>query len=188
MNEREHVLTQWVDEYGDRLYRQALLKLGDEGVAADLVQETFVAAWQQWDRFEGRSSPSTWLHGILHHKIVDWWRKHRELVQDPQTTPDAVEATLFDERGHWVQPVQRWDPEQACCRDEFWHWLQRCLEQLPAPQVAAFRLESFSRQTPEAISQALGIKPGHFRVLLHRARLKIRACLQQAGITPEDMS
>lgn len=186
MNERDATLTQWVDAYGDRLYRQAVLKVGDEGVAADLLQETFVAAWQQWDRFEGRSSPSTWLHGILNHKIIDWWRKHREPTQDPQTFPEPVEATLFDERGHWVQPLQRWDPEQHCCSEEFWNWLQRCMETLPRQQAAVFRLETFSSQTPQAISEALGIEPGHFRVLLYRARMKIRACLQQAGITPED--
>ena len=186
MSERERVLTQWVDAYGDRLYRQALFKVGDEGVAADLVQETFIAAWQQWAHFKGRSTPSTWLHGILNHKIIDWWRKHKEWAQDPCQEGDTVEETLFDARGHWVRPVQRWDPEQACCNEAFWTWLQRCLAQLPPQQAAVFRLESFSAQSPDAICGTLGIKPGHFRVLLHRARLRIRACLEAAGITPED--
>ncbi len=182
-------LAQWVSDYGDRLYHRALLKTGDPDVAADLVQETFLAAAQQMGGYRGESTPSTWLHGILAHKVADHWRRH-ERAPEPQgdALDESLEAAFFLEDGHWASPPARFDPERCCADTEFWTWLLRCLDALPQRQRSLFLQHLFSKRPVEAICAGLDLNPGHFRVLLYRARLKLRACLERAGVTPGEES
>ena len=76
----------WVDEHGDHLFRYAIVRLRDESLAEDAVQETLLSAIQSLGSYSGRSAERTWLIGILKHKIIDHFRKHsREVPLDPPT-------------------------------------------------------------------------------------------------------
>jgi RNA polymerase sigma factor (sigma-70 family) len=93
----------WVDRYGDALFHFARARVKDSSIAEDLVQDTFLAAVQSKERYEGKSSEKTWLFSILKHKIIDHYRKKKNIVnvQDFIEDPDRVEA-FFNARDCWV--------------------------------------------------------------------------------------
>ncbi len=95
----------WVDQHGDSLYRFALSRVQDPETAADLVQETFLAALRIREAYAGRSSVRTWLTAILKHKIADCHRRvgREQRFQESQGTEDATRG-MFDGRGHWRTP------------------------------------------------------------------------------------
>jgi RNA polymerase sigma-70 factor (TIGR02943 family) len=171
----------WVDQHGDSLYRFALSRVQDPETAADLVQETFLAALRIREAYAGRSSVRTWLTAILKHKIADCHRRvGRELrFQESQAAEDGTRV-MFDGRGHWRTPPLDWgsDPIRESERREFWEVLGRCLSRVPAHLLDAFlgrELEGLSR---EAICRNLDITPENLSVRLFRARLLLRRCLE----------
>ena len=178
----------WVDQWGDRLYQRALLGCGDAGVAEDLVQETFIAAWECRDQFRGDSQVSTWLHGILMHKLQDWWRRQsvRRRYQAEMPEEEMPEAQLFDAQGHWLTPPADFSPERLCEQLDFWHWLETCLAHLSPRQQVLFRRHLFAADDAQTLCKDFEISATNLRVLLYRARLKMRQCLERAGWRPGD--
>lgn len=177
----------WLDRYGDLLYRYAYLRLHESSLAEDLVQETLLSAWQHRDRFEQRSSEKTWLIGILKHKIADQYRKLSrtaavsvEEATDRPADSDSGDRLFFDASGHWAEDIKSWgrDPLTETEATAFWETLNRCLNQLPRLQRDAFTLNELEPSSGEEIHVILGIKTSHLYVLLHRARLSIRRCLE----------
>jgi RNA polymerase sigma-70 factor (ECF subfamily) len=162
--------------------RYAQLQLRDRDAAEDAVQETLLAALAGESGFAGRSNLRTWLTGILKHKIVDHIRRaSRERPLDPEA--DAAESefdALFDERGHWREPPQAWEnPEGALERGEFRAVLEQCLKGLPERTAQAFLMrEHLGLETPE-LCKELGVTPTHAWVLLYRARMALRLCLEK---------
>jgi RNA polymerase sigma-70 factor, ECF subfamily len=162
------------------LLRYASLQLRDRDAAEDAVQETLVAALAGEKGFAGRSNLRTWLTGILKHKIVD----HVRRAAREQTVADAGGEddfnALFDERGHWVDPPQEWkDPEAALGDVQFRAVLEECLKALPERTAQAFLMrEHLGLDTPE-LCKALGVTPTHSWVLLYRARMALRLCLEK---------
>ena len=166
---------------GERAYllRYASLQLRDSHAAEDAVQETLLAALAGEAGFAGRSNLRTWLTGILKHKIVDAIRRlgrERALAaEDPAGELDA----LFDARGHWLEPPASWsDPDAALEQAQFFAALERCLALLPARTAQAFMMREHLGFATEDICKELAITPTHCWVLLHRARLALRACLE----------
>ncbi|MFP4030064.1 MAG: sigma-70 family RNA polymerase sigma factor [Desulfococcaceae bacterium] len=171
----------WVDQYGDLLYRFALSRVGAAHVAEDLVQETFVAALHGLGSFHGRSSIRTWLMAILKHKIVDHFRQDgRETpVEDAGLVADVSEE-LFNHRGHWNAKPPRWhtDPSQVHEQKEFLDVLYRCLSEIPSRQADAFLMREVDGRTTEEICKELGISSSNCWVMLYRARMGLRKCLE----------
>ena len=157
------------------LLRYASLQLRDTAAAEDAVQETLLAALAGEAAFAGRSNLRTWLTGILKHKIVDAIRR---MSRDP-TLPEEDFDALFDERGHWIEMPQAWaDPDASLGQKEFFRVLEDCLAKLPAKTSRAFMMrEHMGFETPD-ICKELGVTPTHLWVLLHRARLALRMCLE----------
>jgi len=173
--------SRWVDRYGDSLLRFALSRVGRQEVAEDLVQETFLAAWGARGSFDGRSSLSTWLGGILRRKIADYYRRvGRERVLVEVETADQ-NGNLFSKRGRWLEPVSRCkeSPEQLAENSEFWSVMASCLGSLPAHLAEAFRLREIRLASMEEVCTATGVTPKNLSVRLHRARLLMRRCLDQ---------
>jgi len=176
----------WVDEYGDFLYRYALARVKDPSIAEDLVQETFLAALKARRNFEGRSTARTWLIAILKHKIVDYIRKKvREQTSDKvESIFDAAAIdsgdTGFNGSGHWNNPPGKWavNPTKLYEQKEFIDILYHCLGELPERQAKAFMMREIDGLSTDEICKALGISATNSWVIVYRARILLRQCLE----------
>ena len=172
----------WVDQYGDYLYRYALSRIQDPVIAEDFVQETFLAALDTREAFQGRSSERTWLTAILKHKIIDHLRKagRKQSLENTGLHNDPVNE-FFDERGHWRMKLPRWssNPAKLFERKEFWKVLSDCLSELPARLAHAFRLREMDGLSSGEICEILEISTSNCSVMLHRARLRLRGCIEK---------
>ena len=165
------------------LLRFALLQLRDRGAAEDAVQETLLAAIQGAERFAGQSSVRTWLVGILKHKVIDSIRKTaRERPLESRSESETVEDidAFFAEDGHFAEPPEEWvNPERSLEERRFFDALERCLQSLPKNTARAFTLREVMGLDTEDICKELGISTSNCWVMLHRARVSLRACLER---------
>jgi RNA polymerase sigma-70 factor (ECF subfamily) len=171
----------WVDRYGDFLYRFALARVKDTSIAEDLVQETFLAALRARENFQGRSAPKTWLVAILKHKIVDHIRKSvREQSLDSFDSVDKVIEDAFDDRGEWKVKPRSWtiNPMKILEQKEFMAILYRCLAELPSRLSRAFMMREIDGLDTEEICKVLDISATNSWVMLYRARMGLRSCLE----------
>lgn len=172
-----------------RLLAFARLQLGNETQAEDLVQEALIAAWEGLDRFAGSAKLETWVFGILKHKLLDAIRhRSREIATgfDPDDMPEI--DGLFNQRAHWLPAArpQRWqEPEQACVKDGFWQVFDFCVLHLPESTARVFSMRELMGLETVEICAALGISEQNCWVILHRARLKLRACLENGWFGKE---
>ncbi|MDE2141374.1 MAG: sigma-70 family RNA polymerase sigma factor [Elusimicrobia bacterium] len=179
----------WVDAHGDRLFRYALSRLRDERAAEDLIQDTFLAAFKAREKFRGDSSELTWMTGILRNKIFELLRKQAKEV--PLTGPDEDcdrEEALFDGR-HWRADAapRDWgnDPHRKAETAEFSAALRSCLDALTPGVARAFVLREMEGMGHQESAEALGVPPGRLAVLLYRARMRLRRCLERGYFAPE---
>ena len=173
----------WVEQHGDYLFRIALLRVRDDVVAEDVVQETLLAALQARERFEGQSSERTWLVGILKHKIIDHFRKaSREQARPEGNDIEREVNELFDGKGYWKDksagPKEWVDPSHAVDRQQFWEAMKHCLAELPPRMARAFSLREIDDMPSEEICTILNITRSNLWVMLHRARTHLRKCLE----------
>ena len=157
-------------------------RVGDRTLAEDLVQETFLAALQAQDRFRGTSAPRTWLIGVLRHKVVDHFRRagRAQCMEDPGAFEAEAEAA-FDDKGRWRHRPGRWKPQLPggnLERREFWQILERCVEGVPGRAGEAFTLRVLCDLPADEVCKVLEVKATNLWVLLHRARRRLRACLE----------
>jgi RNA polymerase sigma-70 factor (ECF subfamily) len=173
-----------LDTHRRYLLRVARLQLRDRDLAEDVVQETFVAALAGRAGFSGRSSLKTWLTGILKHKIVDAIRhKQRRPVAatafDETLDVDVLDG-MFTDDGAWKAPPADWgDPENALAQSEFMDVLARCLDRLPPATARVFTLREILELESDEICKELSITANNLWVILHRARVSLRQCLEQ---------
>ncbi|MDQ3817286.1 MAG: sigma-70 family RNA polymerase sigma factor [Acidobacteriota bacterium] len=178
---------QWVDQHGDYLFRYAVFRLRDTSLAEDILQEALLAALQSYHNFEGRGSERTWLVGILKHKVMDHYRRTGRETPESQFESDTFEhEELFREsgkwEGHWIadKAPTEWNdnPAELAEQSEFWVVFQNCLSPLPPRTANAFTLREVDGLTSEEICEVLNIRVNNLWVMLHRARLHLRQCLE----------
>jgi RNA polymerase sigma-70 factor (TIGR02943 family) len=180
--DKNKLLTDWVHQYADEMYRFARSRVQTAEVAEDLVQNTFLAALLALEHFRGDSSPKTWLFAILRNKIVD---HHRNTFREPEKlqlsdVPAHNEHFFFNEKGQWQQlhqPVE-WDEELLLDNPDFIKALDHCLEVLPKKWFAAIQLKYLEERKGAEIIQKLDISPANYWQILHRAKLNLRQCLE----------
>jgi len=170
------------EQHRSYLLRYAVLQLGDHDQAEDAVQETLLAAYAGREKFARTSSVKTWLTGILKHKIIDVIRrKSREQTfsaDDDDVESGAVD-TMFKADGHWQHMPANWgDPAQALESRNFWQIFELCSKLMPERTARVFMLREVMELTTEEICQELAITPTNLWVMLHRARLSLRECLE----------
>ena len=171
----------WVDQYGDYLYGYAFSRIQDPALAEDLVQETFVAALKSHERFEGHSSERTWLTSILRHKVVDHLRKASR--EQPMENLDVSAASMdehFDEKGKWKAGPAKWktNPTELLEQKDFLRVLSHCLSGLSGNLAKVFRLREMDGLSTDEICKVLNITATNCWVILHRARMGMRKCLE----------
>jgi len=173
---------QWLEAHGDALYRYALHRTGNPDTAEDLVQETLLAAWRGRDSYQGGSSERTWLTGILRHKIADHLRRgsRQDAMKRDLRDEGSIEDALFKGDGAWRAPPTHWgdDPLALNEAEAFASAISDCLDELSPTQRASFTLREFEDVGVDEASRTLGITANNLYVLLHRARLAIRRCLE----------
>jgi RNA polymerase sigma-70 factor (TIGR02943 family) len=179
----------WVDAYGDRLFRYARSRVHDDGAAEDLVQEVFLAAFKSRDRFKDESSELTWMTGILRNKIFELYRRQaKEAPLLPSDEESDPLVDFFDDR-HWKGSAapRDWggEPARKAESAEFSVALRKCLDALSAGVARAFILREMEGLAPKDAADTLGVSPGHLAVLLYRARLRLRRCLEKNHFAPE---
>jgi RNA polymerase sigma-70 factor (ECF subfamily) len=167
----------------DYLMRFARLQLRNEAWAEDAVSETVLAALAKPQAFEGRSQLKTWLVGILKHKIIDCLRlRKREVVLDTGSEDDGfdpLEHLAFKADGHFAQRPSDWgNPEQDLGSRQFMAALDACTQKLPPMQGRLFLMREWLELSSEEICKELGLTPTNLYVQLHRARLRLRECLE----------
>lgn len=169
----------WVDQHGDFLFRYAIVRVADRTTAEDLVQETFLAALRDEARFSGRSAERTWFVSILKHKIVDHLRRQgRE--RPVSAFNSSLGDELFDKTGWWQARPSNWpaDPKEVLAKKEFWEAFRHCLENLPQKLRTIFSLRELDDLPTDEVCEALKVTPGNLGVLLYRARMGLRRCLE----------
>jgi len=163
------------------LLRYATLQLRDRSAAEDAVQETLLAALASQAPFEGRSKLRTWLTGILKHKIIDAMRRASREAPLPEESGDGSEFdALFEVNGHWREAPTTWqNPDAALEQKRFFAALEACLARLPAKTARVFMMREHMGVETGDICKEVGITPTHCWVLLYRARMVLRMCLEE---------
>lgn len=188
------VVESWVHSYSDSLYTWALYKTSSKELAEDLVQETFLAAHLQFDKFRNDSNPKTWLTAILKNKISEHYRKRYRNPTSSDVESSASGSSLFDlmfdENNRWNQnqKPQAWEEEEdphLLDNEDFNAMLKTCLGKLPENWHSAIYLKYIEQKKGDLICQELGIAPTNFWQVLHRAKLQIRKCLELHWFKPQ---
>ncbi|MEO3402421.1 sigma-70 family RNA polymerase sigma factor [Mucilaginibacter sp. CAU 1740] len=176
----------WVAQYADYLYLYAIVRINDEDTAKDLVQETFLAALERADRFEGKSTERTWLTAILKNKIIDVYRKKSSGLAIASANKAAQQQDEFfeEDNGHWKaeyapQPIAAMDEQDPLLKKEFNNILQLCLTKLPELWKSVFTMKHMDDAATEIICTELRVTQANFWVIIHRAKINLRACLQK---------
>jgi RNA polymerase sigma-70 factor (ECF subfamily) len=191
----EAAFRQVVREWNESLLRVAQIFVPSRAIAEEVVQETWVRVLKALDRFEGRSALKTWVFRILVNTAKTRAQREGRIVpfsslQDPGRIPEAaVDADRFrpedDERypGHWSSPPREL-PEERLLAAETRAQISSAIDALPANQAAVIRLRDVDGWSSEEVRNALDLSEVNQRVLLHRARSRVRRALEDY-LTPE---
>lgn len=180
----------WVERYGDYLVAYAYARLRKEELAEDLVQETFLSAWNARESFKNNAAEKTWLTSILKNKIVDHYRKastRNELHIGGQKETDNFLTHFFETEsanyGHWTNTSvpHEWNKDLSSPleRAEFSKILNICLGKLPERTRAVFVMKLIDGEEAETICKVLDITASNYWVLMHRAKLQLRECMEK---------
>lgn len=185
MNNNDKLLDFFSAKRSD-LVRFAMLQLRDQSLAEDVVQETYSAAMRAIDQFEGRSSLKTWVFAILKRKIIDSLRANRRETPASQFGAtgdnDGDFDELFNNRGFWATEHRphRWtEPEDSLEQQQFWRVFELCLDHLPLRTAQVFSMRELLGLDTNEICKELGISTSNCWVILHRARMGLRLCLDR---------
>ena len=147
------------------------------GDAEDLAQDVFVTFLETIDRFEGRSEVGTWLFGILHHKAQERRRAHAR--EDATDVADEMFEGRFKPDGSWSEPPIPAD--RLVAAGQTGEALRDCLAGLPDQHREVFQLRQLEELSAADVSELIGCTINHVGVLFHRARVRLRACLEAKG-------
>jgi RNA polymerase sigma-70 factor (ECF subfamily) len=174
--------------YGRGMLRVAEMYVSSRAVAEDVVQEAWVGVLRGIGRFEGRSSLKTWLYRIVANTAKTRGVRESRSVPFSSLGGDGDEGTVDADRfigsgerfpGHWAVPPQAWAPEGRLLADETLEVVERAIDKLPPAQRAVITMRDVQGFTSEEVCNALDLTETNQRVLLHRARAKVRSALEE---------
>ncbi len=172
----------WVENYADALYAYTMARVNDMQQAEDIVQNTFLSAWKARDTYKGQASEKNWLYAILKNKIVDHYRTQ----SSSRITLATGEEEIYFEDGHWSEATapKDWGVNlgQPVETKEFYSILDKCRQKLKDIQQSVFVMKYMEDISSEEICKQLNISPSNYWVLIHRAKLHLRKCLEKNWI------
>jgi RNA polymerase sigma-70 factor (ECF subfamily) len=188
----EDAFSELIARYSSPLLRVATVYTGSRAVAEEVVQETWLGVLHGLDRFEGRSSLKTWVFKILTNIASTRAARERRSVpfsalgaadvdEGPSVDPDRFFPADHDRYpGHWAFGPTRWKtPEEGLLSGEARELVLHEIDRLPDAQRAVITLRDIEGWPAEEVCDALQVSDGNQRVLLHRARSKVRQALEQ---------
>ncbi|MFY8127859.1 MAG: sigma-70 family RNA polymerase sigma factor [Chitinophagaceae bacterium] len=177
----------WVDNYSDALFAYTLKRIGNNvEQAEDIVQETFLSAWKSKASFNGTASEKTWLYVICKNKIIDYYRKESNKKHE-SLEANQEDNMYFVEDGHFNN---NYKPENDVSfnvtdllqQKEFFKVLYTCKQKLKEIQEKVFSMKYLEQIEADEICNLLGITTQNYWVLMHRAKLQLRTCLEKNWI------
>jgi RNA polymerase sigma-70 factor (ECF subfamily) len=183
----EAVFAELVDAWSPGLMRMAQMFVRDRAVAEEVVQETWIAVLRGIDRFEGRSSLKTWVFRILINTAKTRGKRESRSIpfsaaaraDEPTVDPDRFLSADHRWAGGWMLGPGEWStPEEELLQGETLEAIMAAIDSLPEAQRAVITMRDVEGLPGEEVAEALGISDGNQRVLLHRARAKVRAAIE----------
>lgn len=176
----------WIELYADYLYNYAITRVDGQELAKDLVQETFFSGIKGKDNFRGEASERTWLVSILKRKIIDHYRKINS-----EKGQQEIRMSFYEEgekKGNWIEErvPQSWGNEGSAGieNDELKKALETCIDHLPEKYRIVFLLKTVQQYETDEICNELGITPSNLWVIIHRARMQLRNCMEKKWFNP----
>ena len=173
----------WIDLYGDYLFTFARMRVSDSALAEDLVQDTFFSAFKAKDNFEGKAAEKTWLVSILKNKIIDHYRKTglKDAKGNRLSGKKNVSIDNFFREGEWSSNSRpkNWnsDVNQPIETKEFFEIFHGCVDRIKGKGAIAFKMKYIDQDDSDYICKELNITPSNYWVLIHRAKLQLKECL-----------
>jgi RNA polymerase sigma-70 factor (ECF subfamily) len=189
----ERAFASLVDELSGAMIRVARIYVPTRALAEEVVQDTWLAVLQGLDRFEGRSSLKTWIFRILMNRAMTRGQREHRTVPfsslfdpatdrgEPSVDPSRFQDAASRHHGGWLHPPTRWEgvPEERLLSKETLAQVGRAIDELPPAQREVIVLRDVQGWKSKAVCNVLGISETNQRVLLHRARSKVRRALEQ---------
>ncbi|EAR13628.1 RNA polymerase sigma-70 factor [Polaribacter irgensii 23-P] len=170
----------WIDKYADYLYNYSISRVNNSDLAKDLVQETFFAGLKSASNFEGRATERTWLVSILKRKIIDHYRKINSAKGQAEVRMNFYENG--ENEGSWLEErvPQSWDNsvEKKLENTELKSQLEICMDRLPEKYAMVFKMKTIQEFETAEICKELDITASNLWVILHRARVQLRKCME----------
>ncbi|MFD1315041.1 sigma-70 family RNA polymerase sigma factor [Namhaeicola litoreus] len=170
----------WVQLHSDFLFQYAVARVSNHDMAKDLVQETFFSGLKGLEGFRGQASERTWLISILKRKIIDYYRKINS-----DKGKREINMSFFEEgenQGGWIEALapKSWDnfADKDIENTELGKVLNDCIQRLPEKYKIVFLLKTESQYESEDICNELGISASNLWVIIHRARVQLRKCIE----------
>lgn len=175
----------FLKELRGQMLKFAILQLSDSQLAEDAVQEALIGALKNARSFNRRAALKTWVFAILKNKIADMLRQRHRLVEASRLLHDDQDEEnldmLFNTKGFW-QPDERpaaWSaPAESVKSEHFWRVFETCLSDLPENQARLFMMREFLELESNEICETQRITTSNLHVMLYRARLRLRECLE----------
>jgi RNA polymerase sigma-70 factor (TIGR02943 family) len=172
----------WVKLYTSEMYSWAFHKIGDKNNAEDLVQDTFLAAYNSLEKFKGESNPKTWLLAILNRKIIDFYRANAKKTAHEGGDKVRIEADgLFETNGNWKSfDSADWQANDQALLDtpEFISVFKACMGKLPSNWQLSLKAKYLIQKDAKQICKELEITPSNYWQILHRAKVLLKKCIE----------
>jgi len=172
--------TKWIDNYSDYLFRYTIIRVNNHEVSKDLVQETFFSGLKSAKNFEGKATERTWLISILKRKIIDHYRKINSKKGQAEVRMNYYNDG--ENEGDWIEErvPQSWgnEVEKKIENKELQHQIDLCVDKLPQKYAMVFRMKTIQEIDTQVICKELDISSSNLWVIIHRARMQLRKCLE----------
>jgi RNA polymerase sigma-70 factor (ECF subfamily) len=179
---KNEILNEWVEAYTDALFSWAFHKTSSKETAEDLVQDTFVAAFSAYDKFEERSRAKTWLFSILNNKIIDHYRKQNKRSTTFDREMEGLVDGMFTAKGSWNQASMEsllGEDEHLLDNPKFNEILEYCIEDLPDQWQIAVNLKYILQRKSDEICTELNITKANYWQVIHRSKLLLKKCIEK---------